>query len=218
VVGSYFRRVNLADDNRRGLLGKGAVLMVTSHSNSTSPVLRGKFVLENLLGYAVPPPPPDVPALKDAPPGAIPQTMREQMEQHSKNPVCASCNKITDPIGLALENFDEVGAWRTTNEGGVALNTVTDLADGTKVDGVTSLRAALLREPELFVEALTQKLMVYALGRGLSAADMPIVRKIVREAAPDNYRFSDIVLGIVRSVPFQMRMKPTAVTVASRRE
>ena len=159
------------------------------------------------MGYAVPPPPPDVPALKEAAPGAVPKTMREQMEQHRDNPVCASCHKITDPIGFALENFDETGAWRITNQGGAALNTVTELADGAKVDGAAALRSALLREPELFVQTVTQKLIVYALGRGLTAGDMPVVRKAVREAAPGDYRFSDIVLGIVRSVPFQMRTK-----------
>jgi hypothetical protein len=207
VFGSQFRRVQLNDENRRGLLGKGAVLMVTSHSNSTSPVLRGKWVLENLLGFPVPPPPPDVPALKDTESGAVPLAMRDRMEQHRANPVCASCHKIMDPIGFALENFDEVGAWRTLNEGGVRLNTAVNLTDGTSVDGVNDLRRALLKHPENFVQTLTEKLMVYALGRGLTYEDMPAIREIVRSSQGQDYRFSAIVLGLVKSAPFQMRVK-----------
>ena len=207
IFGSQFRRVQLADDHRRGLLGKGAVLMVTSHSNATSPVLRGKWVLENLLGYPVPPPPPDVPALKETEPGAVPRTMREQMEQHRENPVCASCHKIMDPIGFTLENFDEVGAWRTVNEGGVPLNTAVNLADGAAVNGVSDLRRALLQRPDALVQTLTQKLLIYALGRGLTYQDMPVVREIARESQAQDYRFSAIVLAMVKSVPFQMRIK-----------
>ena len=179
--------------------------MVTSHSNSTSPVLRGKWVLENLLGFPVPPPPPDVPALKDTESGAVPLAMRDRMEQHRANPVCASCHKIMDPIGFALENFDEVGSWRTTNEGGVRLNTSVALVDGTSVDGVNDLRQALLKNPENFVQTLTQKLMVYALGRGLTYEDMPTIREIVAGSRGQNYRFSAVVLALVKSAPFQMR-------------
>jgi mono/diheme cytochrome c family protein len=207
VVGSDFRRVTLVDDERRGLLGKGAVLMVTSHANATSPVLRGKWVLENILGSPVPPPPPDVPALKETEPGATPRTMREQMEQHRANPVCAGCHKTTDPIGFALENFNEVGGWRTSSEGGVALNTAVTLADGTKVDGARDLRMALTKDPETFVQTFTEKLLVYALGRGVTWQDMPAIRHIIGEAQPQDYRFSALVLGIVESVPFEMRMK-----------
>ena len=210
VFGSDFRRVNIAnidDENRRGLLGKGAVLMVTSHANATSPVLRGKWVLENILGSPVPPPPPEVPALKETEPGATPPTMREQMEQHRANPVCASCHKTTDPIGFALENFNEIGAWRTTSEGGVPLNTNVILADGTTVDGARDLRMALTKNPETFVQTFTEKLLIYALGRGVTWQDMPAIRHILSEAQPQDYRFSALILGIVRSVPFELRMK-----------
>jgi Protein of unknown function (DUF1592)/Protein of unknown function (DUF1588)/Protein of unknown function (DUF1587)/Protein of unknown function (DUF1585)/Protein of unknown function (DUF1595)/Planctomycete cytochrome C len=207
VFGTDFRRVQIADENRRGLLGKGAVLMVTSHANATSPVLRGKWVLENILGSPVPPPPPDVPALKETEAGAIPRTMREQMEQHRANPVCAGCHKTTDPIGFALENFNEIGGWRTTNEGGIPLNTAVVLADGTKVDGVRDLRTDLTKNPEAFVQTFTEKLLIYALGRGVTWQDMPAIRRILTEAQPREYRFSALVSGIVNSVPFEMRMK-----------
>jgi len=171
-------------------------------------VLRGKWVLENILGAPVPPPPPDVPALKEAEPGAAPRTMRDQMEQHRVNAVCASCHKMMDPIGFALENFNVEGSWRTANEGGAALNTSVTLADGTKVGGVVDLREALLKHPDLFVQTLTQKLMVYALGRGLTYEDMPVMRSIVRDAQTQNFRFSAVISGIVNSQPFQMRLKP----------
>lgn len=212
VFGSDFRRVSVVDTarvdaERRGLLGKGAVLMVTSHANATSPVLRGKWVLENILGSPVPPPPPDVPALKEAEPGATPRTMREQMEQHRANPVCAGCHKTMDPVGFALENFDEIGGWRTASEGGVPLNTEVTLADGTMVNGARDLRMALTKDPEIFVRAFTEKLLVYALGRGVTWPDMPSIRHIMGEARLKDYRFSSLVLGIVDSVPFQMRMK-----------
>jgi mono/diheme cytochrome c family protein len=207
VIGSNFRRVHLSDDTRRGLLGKGAVLLVTSHANSTSPVLRGKWVLENILGSPVPPPPPDVPALKESEPGATPRTMREQMEAHRANPVCSSCHKNFDPIGFALENFDVVGGWRTTNEGGVPLNTSVTLADGKKVAGVVDLRKALLKNPDLFVQTLVQKLLIYALGRGLTYEDMPVVRQILQGAEGQDYRFSGLISGIVNSPPFRMRLR-----------
>ncbi len=207
VFGSDFRRVSVADENRKGLLGKGAVLMVTSHANATSPVLRGKWVLENILGSPVPPPPPDVPALKETEPGATPRNMREQMEQHRADPVCAGCHKTTDPIGFALENFNEVGGWRTISEGAVPLNTVVMLADGTKVDGARELRMALTKEPQIFVQTFTEKLLIYALGRGVTWQDTPAIRHILSKARPRDYRFSDLVMGIVKSVPFEMRMK-----------
>jgi mono/diheme cytochrome c family protein len=210
VFGSRFRRVTVTDDARKGLLGKGAVLLVTSHANNTSPVLRGKWVLDNLLGAPPPAPPPNVPALEESAAGSTPRTMREQMEQHRSNPTCAACHKVMDPIGFALENFDVVGAWRTTTEAGVPLDTTDTLADGTVVRGVTSLRQALVKRSDVFAQTLTRKLMVYALGRGLTYADMPAVRAIVRDAARQDYRFSAIVLGIVNSVPFQMRMRAPA--------
>jgi hypothetical protein len=207
VAGSYFRRVPLIDETRRGLLGKGAVLMVTSHATTTSPVLRGKWVLENLMGAPPPPPPADVPALEETVAGAAPRTMREQMELHRSKPLCAGCHKLMDPIGFALENFDVVGSWRTTNEFGAALNTADIMADGQKIDGVGTLRRALLKRPDVFVQTLTEKLLVYALGRGLTAQDMPVVRAIVRQTGGESYRFSALVQSIVNSVPFQMRMK-----------
>jgi len=210
VFGSRFRRVTVTDDARRGLLGKGAVLLVTSHANNTSPVLRGKWVLDNLLGAPPPPPPPNVPALEESATGSAPRTMREQMERHRGNPTCAACHKVMDPIGFALESFDVVGAWRTTTEAGVPLDTTDTLADGTVVHGATSLRQALVARSDVFAQTLTRKLMVYALGRGLTYADMPAVRAIVRDAARQDYRFSAIVLGIVNSVPFQMRVRASA--------
>jgi hypothetical protein len=207
VFGSYFRRVHVADDSRRGLLGKGAVLMVTSHATTTSPVLRGKWVLDNLLGAPPPPPLPNVPALEEPKAGQAPKTMRAQMEQHRSNAVCAGCHKLMDPIGFSLENFDVDGSWRTANVGGIALDTADVLPDGTRIDGVAGLRAALLRRPDVFVQTLTAKLLLYALGRGLTADDMPAIRAIVRNARGENDRFSSIVMGIVDCVPFQMRMK-----------
>ncbi len=205
VVGSEFRRVHLEDENRRGLLGKGAILLVTSHANATSPVLRGKWVLENILGAPVPPPPPDVAALKETEAGAVPRTMREQMEQHRVNAVCAGCHKSLDPIGFALENFNEIGGWRTANEGGIPLNTAVTLFDGTNVAGVIDLRRNLAKRPGLFVQTFTEKLLTYALGRGLGYEDVPVVRQIL-QATPD-YRFGALVLNIVKSAPFQMRVK-----------
>jgi hypothetical protein len=206
VNGSHFRRVALTDDARKGLLGKGGVLTVTSHVDRTSPVVRGKWLMENILGTPPPPPPADVPPLKEKEEGEKPRTMRERMEEHRRNTVCANCHKPMDPLGFALENFDAIGAWRTT-EGGSPIDASGQLADGTPVDGVVTLRHALMSRPTVFVGTFTEKLLTYALGRGLSAHDMPAVRTIDREASRDDYRFSSIVLGIVRSVPFQMRVR-----------
>jgi hypothetical protein len=212
VVGDHFRRVQVSD-MRRGLLGKGAILMVTSHANSTSPVLRGKWVLENILGVPPPPPPADLDtALKDGGPNAPPRTMREQMELHRRSPVCATCHRVMDPIGFALENFDVVGTWRTKNEIGLPLNTADVLVDGTKIAGASDLRDAMFKQSDVFVQTLTEKLLTYALGRGLTSDDMPGVRAIVRVARAHNYRFSYIVNGIVNGAPFQMRVKTGAVT------
>ena len=205
VSGGQFRRVTLTDDARRGLLGKGGVLMVTSHVDRTSPVVRGKWLLENILGTPPPPPPANVPPLKEAEPGQKPPTMRAQMEEHRRNALCANCHKLMDPIGFALENFDAVGTWRTS-DGGSPIDASGMLADGTKVDGVVTLREALLQRPSVFVGTLTEKLLTYALGRGLNYEDMPVVRSIDREGADQGYRFSSIILGIVKSVPFQMRV------------
>lgn len=213
IKGSHFQRVTLADDTRKGLLGKGAVLMVTSHTDRTSPVVRGKWILENLLGAPPPPSPANVPPLNEnAQRAGRVLTMRERMEEHRANPACANCHALMDPIGLSLENFDAIGAWRTREGNSViSLGTPIDasgqLMDGTRVDGVVALRKALLRDPEMFVGTVTEKLMVYALGRGVAYYDMPAVRAIVRESAKQDYRFSSIVLGVVRSTPFQKRIK-----------
>jgi mono/diheme cytochrome c family protein len=210
VYGSHFRRVTVSDEARRGLLGKGAVLMVTSHAHRTSPVLRGKWILENVAGTAPPPPPDNVPPFQeDVEPGK-PRSVRERMEQHRRNPACASCHRVIDPVGFALENFDAVGAWRTRDGGtlGDPVDASGQLADGTRVRGVVDLRQALLRDRETFVRTLTEKLLTYALGRGLSAFDMPVVRAIARDSAANQYRFSSIVLGIINSAPFQMRKAP----------
>ena len=212
VYGSHFRRVTLNEDARRGLLGKGAVLMVTSHVDRTSPVVRGKWVLENLLAAPVPPMAANVPPLNEDPNrGGRILTMRERMEEHRRNPVCAQCHKIMDPIGLSLENFDAVGAWRVRDGDsvtgpGTPIDAEGELLDGTKVNGVSSLRQALLRQPDLFVGTVVEKLMIYGLGRGLQPQDMPAVRQIVRETAQNNYRFSAIVMGIINSTPFQKRV------------
>jgi hypothetical protein len=170
-------------------------------------VVRGKFVLENIFGTPVPPPPPDVPPLKENAEGETPKTLREQMAEHRANPACATCHKIMDPVGFALENFDAVGEWRSREPGG-PIDASGQLADGTQINGVVGLRDALTRHPETFVSTMTEKLLTYGLGRGLDYYDMPIVRSIVRDAAASDYRFSAIVMGIVRSTPFQMRSVP----------
>jgi hypothetical protein len=207
VWGSHFRRVRLADPTRHGLLGKGAILLATSHPTTTSPVLRGKWVLENILGTPPPPPPADLDtALAPDPPGAPPRTVREQIERHRASPVCSSCHQAMDPIGFALERFDVVGAARSADAAGLPIDTVAVLANGTKVAGVVELRQALVRRPEVFVQTLAEKMLVYAIGRGLTTDDMPVVRKIVRHAAGEGYRFSALVRGIVSSAPFQMRV------------
>jgi hypothetical protein len=195
IYGSQFRRVGIKEDYRRGLLGHGSILAVNSYAERTSPVLRGKWILENLLGLPVPQPPADVPPLRANKDGEKPRSMREQMLEHRVNAVCASCHKVMDPVGLALENFDAVGAWRT-HEGGSPIDASGELADGTKINGVVDLRSTILNRPEEFVGTLTQKLLTYALGRGLDYRDMPAVRKILREAAPNNYRLGDLIMGI----------------------
>ena len=206
IYGSQFRRVTVSD-TRRGLLGKGAILMATSHAHRTSPVLRGKWVLENIIGVSPAPPPDDVPALNDEERPEKPRSVRETLEAHRASPVCASCHRVLDPIGFALENFDAVGAWRTRDGGtlGDEIDASGQLVDGTKVDGAIALRQALNREPEVFVRTFTEKLLTYALGRGLTAADMPVVRSIVRQARADDYRVSSLMRGIIHSAPFEMR-------------
>ena len=209
VYGSQFRRVPVTSEARKGLLGHGSILTLTSHATRTSPVVRGKWVLENILGTPPPPPPPDVPTLRENEKGQKPKTMREQLAEHRANPACASCHKIMDPIGFALENFDAVGAWRT-EDAGTPIDTSGELTDGTHIDGVVALRKALLSRPELFAGTMTEKLLVYALGRGLDHHDMPVVRTILRVTAAKDYTFSSLILGVVNSVPFQMRVKMEA--------
>ncbi len=211
VQGSYFRRVDLGPDSRRaGLLGQGSILTVTSYAARTSPVLRGKYVLDNLLASPPPPPPPDVPSLatEDAADGA-PLTLREAMIRHRANPACASCHAKMDPIGFALEHFDAVGRWRD-EDAGAPIEAESELPDGSVVDGPEGVQAMLTARPELFVSALTEKLMMYALGRNVQYYDAPAVRAVVRAAAERNYEFSAIVEGVVASVPFQMRSGRTA--------
>ncbi|HEU5257301.1 MAG TPA: DUF1592 domain-containing protein [Vicinamibacterales bacterium] len=209
IYGSRFRRVTLGDAfaARRGLLGKGGILMATSHADRTAPTLRGKWILENLIGAPPPPPPANVPPL-DEKPGAAPRTMRERMSAHRTATACASCHRLLDPLGFAMENFDAVGAWRT-HEGRAPIDASGVLADGTMVNGVAELRDALATHPDLFARTLTEKLMTYALGRGLQHYDMPVVRGIIRDAKPGGLRFSSIVLGIVQGIPFQNRTKST---------
>jgi hypothetical protein len=204
IYGSHFRRVTLTSDARRGLLGKGGLLLVTSRADRTAPVLRGKWILENVLGTPPPPPLPNVPPLESSD-ATAPRTLRERMERHRASPTCAGCHRILDPLGFALENFDATGAWRT-REAGIPLDASGQLADGSKVDGVVALRQALLARSDVFVRTLTEKLMTYALGRGLQYYDMPVVREIDRKAARQNFRFSGIIMGIVTSAPFQMRV------------
>ena len=206
VYGSHFRRVSLDGTARRGLLGQGGILTLTSYATRTSPVLRGKWILENLLASPPPPPPPDIPALAERTDDGAALSMRAAMERHRANPACASCHAQMDPLGFALENFDAVGRWRTRSESNDAIDASGILPDGTSFEGPEGMRQALLREPKRFVATVTEKLLTYALGRNVEAYDMPAVRAIVRDAERSDYRFSSIVLGIVRSTPFQMRM------------
>ncbi len=204
VRGSHFRRVAVTDEHRRGLLGHGSILTVTSYANRTSPVLRGKWVLENLLGAPPPPPPADVPDLPEEDGSGPALTMRERLAAHRANPVCASCHATMDPIGFGLENFDAVGAWRQSDSG-EPIDASGTLPSGAAFEGPAELRGALLARPEAFVRALTVKLATYALGRGVEPFDAPAIRAILAEAAGSDYAFSSLVLGIARSVPFQMR-------------
>jgi hypothetical protein len=212
VYGSQFRRVQLGPemDMRRGLLGKGALLTVTSQAARTSPVTRGKWFLQTFLGVSPPDPPPNVPAIKpaanDAAGNTKEPTMRQRMEQHRANPICASCHNIFEPLGIAMENYDAVGMWRT-EESGSPIDTTGKFVDGTALDGPGSLRALLMKYSDQYVRNVTEKLLTYALGRGVEHQDMPLVRTIVRQSAPNNYRFSSLVMSIVTSDAFQTNMK-----------
>ena len=210
VYGSDFRRVSLADGNRRGLLGQGSILTVTSYPDRTSPVGRGKWVLENVLGTPPPPPPPNVPELEPAEDTGRVLAMRERMEQHRENPVCASCHRVMDPLGLALENFDAIGRWRGHMPGGIAIDASGAMPDGTGFDGPAELRGLLVRDREQFATVVTEKLLIYALGRGIEYYDAPAVRRIVRGSAADEYGLASLVVGVVQSTPFQLRLAGVA--------
>jgi len=207
VYGSRFRRVTVTDPNRRGLLGQGSFLSLTSVANRTSPILRGKYVISNLLNTPPLPPPPNVPQLEESKPKDRPSTVREQLELHRANPVCASCHRNIDPVGFALENFDAVGQWQDATKEGLKIDSAGVLSDGTPVDGPVALRKALLARPEVFIGTVTEKLMIYALGRGLEPVDMPVVRSIVTGASKNHYTMQSMILGIVQSSPFQKRTK-----------
>jgi hypothetical protein len=219
IRGDQFRRVTLTDPNRFGLLGKGAVLMVTAYPNRTSPVLRGAYILENLLGTPPSPPPPNVEAFKENKEGEKPKTIREIMETHRANPTCNACHGVMDPLGFSLENFDTIATYRSMDRfTRTKIDTSGKLVDGTAVNGPSDLRKALLTRPEQFAQTFTEKMTMYALGRGIEAFDMPSVRKIVRDSKRDNYKFSSIVMGIVRAPAFQSSMveQPAATQVAAK--
>jgi hypothetical protein len=206
VYGSHFRRVALSDDRRAGLLGHASILTVTSFPNRTSPVVRGKWLLENMLGMPPPAPPPDVPELPENEQGEAPRTIRERLEQHRRNPVCASCHATMDPLGFALEPFDAIGRWRTT-EDGQPVDASGALIDGTQIDGPGGLRDMLVGRQDEFIRTVTEKLLTYAIGRGVEYYDMPAVRQIQRDAAATDYRWESIILGITKSTPFRMRAR-----------
>jgi hypothetical protein len=216
IYGSHFRRVTLPDDRRAGLLGQGSVLTVTSYPHRTSPVVRGKWLLENLFGAPPPPPPADVPALRENDEkGVKPASVRERLEEHRKNPICASCHARMDPLGFALENFDATGKWRATSEAGTPIDASGTLPDGTTFNGPAEFRQALKLRSNEFVATLTEKLLTYALGRGVEHYDMPAVRAILRQAAAEDYRWSALIRGIVASTPFRMSVVQDAPATAT---
>jgi Protein of unknown function (DUF1588)/Protein of unknown function (DUF1585)/Protein of unknown function (DUF1592) len=213
VKGDRFRRVPLQDSNRWGLLGKGGVLMVTAYPNRTSPVLRGAWILETIMGTPPPLPPANVPALQEDEKGRVATTVRERLEQHRENPTCNSCHSVMDPLGFALDNFDAVGHWRERDRfTGTAVDASGVMPNGSTVNGPEQLRAALMQRPNNFVQGLTDKLMIYALGRPLKARDMPVVRQVVRAAAANDYRFSSLIASIISTDLFQMNTVPAAST------
>ncbi len=218
IIGNEFRRVPLTDERRRGILGQGSILLLTSIADRTSPVLRGKWVMEVLLGSPPPPPPPNVPALEDtkaASEGKLLST-RERMEEHRKNPSCTSCHKVIDPLGLALENFDVTGVWRI-KDNGVPIDPVGDLYDGTRLDGPVALRNALLKHQDVILLSFTESLMTYALGRRVESYDMPAIRAIIRDARRSNYSFSSLISGVAKSAAFRMSRVPAAETTVEAR-
>ncbi|HEY7335849.1 MAG TPA: DUF1592 domain-containing protein [Bryobacteraceae bacterium] len=211
IYGSRFRRVTLPNhDERGGLLAQGAILVTTSYPDRTSPVLRGKWLLNNIFGLPIPPPPPGVNTTLETKPGVRPASIRERLAQHRTSATCSSCHSVIDPLGFTLENFDVVGGWRTIDESGKPVDAVGNLSSGQKIEGLTGLRKLLLDQPDQFPKTVTEKLMAYALGRRLEYYDQPSVRKIVHDAAPNRYRWSSIIEGIVESPAFQMRDRPAA--------
>jgi mono/diheme cytochrome c family protein len=219
IYGTRFRRVTLPDSKQRGgLLAQGALLVTTSYPDRTSPVLRGKWLLNNIFGLPIPPPPPGVNATLETKPGTVPATMRERLAQHRTNPSCNSCHSVIDPLGFSLENFDVVGGWRTIDEAGKPVDASGTTASGDKIDGLAGLRALLLAQPDQFPRTVTEKLMAYALGRRLEFYDEPTVRKIVRDSAAKQYRWSSIILGIVDSPAFLMRDAPPASNIQAKTE
>ena len=204
VYGSHFRKIDIPDPNRAGLLGQGSILTVTSYATRTTVVQRGKYVMTNILGTPPPPPPPNVPALSDKGKGGVPATLRARMEQHRANPVCASCHSRMDPLGFALENFNAIGQWRELDAGS-KIDPSGTFPDGTKFNGPAEFRQVLLSHREQFVRTFAEKLTVFALGRGLESYDQPAVRKVLKGAAASDYTWSSVILGIVNSTPFQMR-------------
>ena len=206
IYGDQMRRVPVTEEYRKGLLGQGSVHLINSLANRTNVVTRGKYIMTNILGTPPPPPPPNVPPLDEEP--DVPQSMRERMEQHRSNPACFGCHSYMDPIGFALENYDAIGRWRT-EENGVEIDasgTIPVLREFGNIAGPVALREAIVSRSEQFVRTGVEMLMTYGLGRGLEASDMPIVRSIMRDAAADDHRISSLVIGIVNSAPFQMRV------------
>jgi hypothetical protein len=218
IYGSRFRRIEFdktepaspkpdgedVGQRRGGLLRQGSILLVTSYPTRTSPVIRGKWILDNILGVPPPPPPADVPALENVKTSKKTMTIRERLSEHRKNPTCAGCHRLMDPVGFALENYDAVGRWRTV-DAGERIDASGTFFDGTPFRGVGDLQNAILAHPEFFVTTLSEKLLTFALGRGVEHYDAPAIRKIVRDAARDDYRFASIVMGVVNSMPFQNR-------------
>ncbi|HTL28442.1 MAG TPA: DUF1588 domain-containing protein, partial [Tepidisphaeraceae bacterium] len=217
VYGSRFRRVVLPNhDQRGGLLAQGALLATTSYPGRTSPVLRGKWLLNNILGLPIPPPPPGVDTNIENKPDAAPKSMRERLAEHRKNPACNSCHASIDPLGFALENYDVIGGWRVIDESSQTVDASAITVMGKKINGLPGLRSLLLDDPEQFPRTVTEKMMAYALGRKLEYYDMPAVRKVVRDAASQEYRWSAIILGIVKNPNFLTRNAASARTESER--
>ncbi|HEY6509417.1 MAG TPA: DUF1588 domain-containing protein, partial [Vicinamibacterales bacterium] len=214
VYGSHLRKVTFADGARGGLLGQAAIMTATSYPNRTSPVLRGKWLLDNILGSPPPAPPADVPSLDESASKVRPVSVREQMEAHRRSPTCAACHVRMDPLGFSLENFDALGKWRSTTAAG-PVDSVATMPDGAEIRGVAGLKALIASEKDMFVRTFTEKLLSYAIGRGVEASDMPAVRAITRRAAAGGYRWSDLVEALVASTPFTMSTAPAAAPSGS---